>query len=180
MHPPLSHVTGPGAMLAADKAYRRRSSGFSFGPSYQAFDAVDGVYPPAPVSLPRAASTGSASGNTLPVDPIPFRLPSRGGAESDNSDATATTGITAALRSPTSTSSRPSTKDSNGAQGLGLWEHGPARYEKLHKGDLGYGGNAFTSFAIGSSGGAEGLLSQRLRSLGVERPSESQDPEEEQ
>ncbi|KAK0391264.1 hypothetical protein NLU13_0765 [Sarocladium strictum] len=180
MHPPLSHSTGPGAMLAADKAYRRRSSGFSFGPSYHAFEAADVGYPPVPVALPRAASTGSAGGNTLPVDPIPFRFPSRGGAESDNSDATATTGVTGAVRSPTSTSSRPSTKDSDGGRGLGLWLHGPAQYEKLNKGDLGYGGNAFAPFNVGSSGGAEGLLSQRLRSLGVERPSASQDLEEEQ
>lgn len=180
MHPPLSQSIGAGAMLTADKAYRRRSSGFSFAPSSHHFDAIDEMRPPAPMSLSRATSTGSASGNTLPIDPIPFRLPSRGGTESDNSDATATTGITAALRSPTSSASRPSTKDSNGAQGLGLWAHGPARYEKLHKGDLGYGGNAFASFAPGSVGGAEGLLSQRLRSLGVERPTSSQDLEEEQ
>lgn len=31
IHPPLQQTSGPGASLAADKAFRRRSSGFSFG-----------------------------------------------------------------------------------------------------------------------------------------------------
>ena len=133
----------------------------------------------APISFPRVASTGSAGGNTLPIDPIPFRLPSRGGTESDNSDATATTGL--GLRSPTSTSSRPSTKDSNGASnGFAAWEHGPARYEKLNKGDLGYGGNVFGPSASRPAAGAEGLLSQRLRSLGVDRQPTPADFDEEQ
>ncbi|KAH8173320.1 chromosome segregation during meiosis domain-containing protein [Sarocladium implicatum] len=179
MHPPTSYVTGPGAMLAADKAYRRRSSGFSFGPSTHTFDTVDNNYVPTPVSFTRAASTASAGGNTLPIDPIPFRLPSRGGADSDNSDATTTT-TGPGLRSPTSTSSRPSTKDSNGASnGFAAWDHGPARYEKLNKGDLGYGGNVFGPSASRPAGSTEGLLSQRLRSLGVDRQTQA-DLEEDQ
>ncbi|KAG7135223.1 hypothetical protein HYQ45_006942 [Verticillium longisporum] len=159
MNPPLSS-TGPGAMLAAEKAFRRRSSGFSFGPSVQAFDAMDGVMhsrAPAQHSSPSLFSFG---GNTQPVDPIPLRLPSRNRLGSDVSDSTDTTGLTG-LRSPgSSQTSRPTTKDGLDAQ--------IARYEKLNKGDVGYGGNAFAGLGRGSPSGTEGLLSQRLRSLGVQ------------
>lgn len=65
MHPPSS--SGPGAMLAADKAFRRRSSGYAMGPSSQAFEMMDCMYP--------ASAAGVGNGNTLPVDPIPLRLP---------------------------------------------------------------------------------------------------------
>ncbi|KAM0283064.1 hypothetical protein ACHAQH_002665 [Verticillium albo-atrum] len=159
MNPPISS-TGPGAMLAAEKAFRRRSSGFSFGPSAQAFDAMDGVtHSRAPVqhSSPSLFSFGD---NTQPVDPIPLRFPSRNRLGSDVSDSTATTGLTG-LRSPgSSQASRPTTKDGLDAQ--------IARYEKLNKGDVGYGGNAFAGLGRGSPSGTEGLLSQRLRSLGVQ------------
>lgn len=111
--------SGPGATLAAEKAFRRRSSGY---PICQSFDAFEGMY------QPTAHTGGFAGGNTIPVDPIPFRLPSsRDRLNSDVSDA-----------SSNSTS----------------------LYEKLNKGDVGYGVN-------GAPPGAEGLLSQRLRSLGV-------------
>ncbi|KAF7560523.1 hypothetical protein G7046_g3608 [Stylonectria norvegica] len=169
MHPPMPAASGPGAILAAEKAFRRRSSGFPIGPSSHAFNAMDGMYE---ASGPRAdtpASGGFAAGNTLPVDPIPFRLPSRRDRlDSDVSDTTNTTNITnaptAGVRSPgSSQASRPSTKDSAGA--ASPW--GATLYEKLSKGDLGYGGNAFGLVPHGSPAGAEGLLSQRLRSLGV-------------
>ncbi|CRK44301.1 hypothetical protein BN1723_000987 [Verticillium longisporum] len=79
---------------------------------------------------------------------------------SDVSDSTDTTGLTG-LRSPgSSQTSRPTTKDGLDAQ--------IARYEKLNKGDVGYGGNAFAGLGWGSPSGTEGLLSQRLRSLGVQ------------
>lgn len=43
-------------------------------------------------------------------------------------------------------------------------------YDKLSKGDIGYGGNAFAPpTASGAPGATEGLLSKRLRSLGVQQ-----------
>lgn len=159
MHPPLSMTSGPGATLAADKAFRRRSLGITFGgASSRAFDMVDGL-----------DSTGG--GNTLPIEPIPFRLPSRDRGDSDISNSTSNPA--AGLRSPDSSqASRPSTKDS---AGMGPWATSPddtsSQYEKLNRGDFGYGGLAFGSFSgNGFPGGTEGLLSQRLRSLGVNRP----------
>lgn len=43
---------------------------------------------------------------------------------------------------------------------------GIGAYDKLHKGDFGYGGNAFASSPDGKQL-AEGLLAQKLRDLGV-------------
>jgi hypothetical protein len=173
MHPPLSTTGsgGAGAALAADKAFRRRSSGFPFARSAQAYDAMDGVYPSG------LSSAGFGNGNTLPLDPIPFRLPARdrldGSSNDDNDEsnsnsdgvALAGTGFRSPGEESTSQASRPSTKDSLiSAAGL-PWE--ATSYAKLSKGDLGYGGNAFSPLPGASPGGTEGLLSQRLRSLGV-------------
>lgn len=168
MHPPLAASTGLGASLAAEKAMRRRSLGISVGPSSQTFDRMDGLSPaPSPLyeeTLPQQAlSFSGGAGNTHPIEPVPFRLPGRQRLSSDADDAP--TGL--GLFSPTSSqASRSSTKDSSGAHE----SPGAAKYEKLSKGDLGYGGNAF-GFSIGSPPGAtEGLLSQRLRFLGVQTP----------
>lgn len=162
MHQPSS--AGPGAMLAAEKAFRRRSSGFSIGRSLQTFDHMDAVShslrAPHHQSQQHSPSPFSFGGDNQTIDPVPLRLSQRGRLGSDLSDSTATTGLTG-IRSPgSSQESRPTTKDGLEAQ--------IARYEKLSKGDVGYGGNAFSGSGRGSPGPAEGLLSQRLRSLGVQ------------
>lgn len=158
-HPPVS--TGPGAMLAVDKAYRRRSLGVPMGASsHRPSLSTEGI--PQPTRRSDLDPPSSfASGNTLPIDPIPFRLPTSDRLDSDMSDSISN------LRSPGSSSqtSRPSTKDS---AGLSPWGGGH-QYEKLNKGDFGYGGNAFGIIDHASPGTAEGLLSQRLRSLGVDQ-----------
>jgi hypothetical protein len=45
--------------------------------------------------------------------------------------------------------------------------HQDAIFEKLHKGDVGYGGNAFSPLGSPASPPAAGLLAQRLRGLDV-------------
>ncbi|KAJ9148859.1 Succinate dehydrogenase [Pleurostoma richardsiae] len=182
MHPPVSvHTSGPGAMLAAEKAFRRRSSGFTFGqyPNH-GFDPSQSM----PPHLPHSHSTGHQSltplfggGNTgnAPVEPIPFRLTSRGGrppgAGCEQSAHDQLSGSSPG-GSSRATGSRPATQES-GSGVAPSWSDGvggvDARYDKLSRGDVGYGGNAFAPpVRTGSSpGAAEGLLSQRLRSLGV-------------
>ncbi|TWU70725.1 hypothetical protein ED733_000922 [Metarhizium rileyi] len=157
MHPPLTIPSGPGAMLVAEKAFRRRSLGITFGgASSRAFNRVDGL-------------DTAGGGNTLPIEPIPFCLPPRERGNSDISNSTSNPA--AGIRSPDSSqASRPSTKDS---AGLDTWggDDNSSQYEKLRRGDSGYGGIPFGSFSgSGFPGGTEGLLSQRLRSLGVNRP----------
>lgn len=151
MNPPLSSFSGPAATLVADKASRRRSAGYFGTP---AFDATDGIF--SSTQLSKVASSLGAGGNTHPIEPIPFRFPATKRPTTGISDTTNTTA--AELRSPESQFSRPSTKDSNGSREY-------TEYVKLNKGDQGYGGRLFNQAGAGSPD-VEGLLSQRLRSLG--------------
>jgi hypothetical protein len=154
MHPPVSGSNGPGATLAAEKAFRRRSMGFTAGASSQAFDMLDGVGSPYQSGIDRA-SLSFATAPPLPVDPIPFCLPPRERLDSDASEMTETS---KGILSPEVGAQSPVSESVSS----------PSLYEKLNKGDAGYGGNAFgPASRNGSPGGAEGLLSQRLRSLGV-------------
>ncbi|OHF01480.1 hypothetical protein CORC01_03236 [Colletotrichum orchidophilum] len=190
MHPPMSTSGshGPAATLAAEKAFRRRSAGFPFGPSMYAIDGtLDGFS-----QSPQAAGPGqqqqqqqqqqqilvssspfSFGGNNQPVEAVPFALPGRARLGSDMSDSTNTTNTTATTTTPDILSPQ-SSQVSRLTTGDG-WDAQIARYDKLSKGDVGYGGNAFApSSGRGSPGGTEGLLSQRLRSLGVQSQSQSQ------
>ncbi|KAI8227040.1 hypothetical protein K4K57_006746 [Colletotrichum sp. SAR 10_99] len=163
MHPPMVTSSGPAATLAADKAFRRRSSGIPFGPSMYTLDATDGLshFPQTMPGQQSSPSPFNFAGSSQPVEPIPFALSGRARLGSDISDGTNASTKTADLRSPQSSqASRPTTKDS--------WDAQVARYQKLNPGDVGYGGNVFNASGRGSPGGTEGLLSQRLRSLGVQ------------
>ncbi|KAG9259209.1 uncharacterized protein F5Z01DRAFT_30137 [Emericellopsis atlantica] len=156
MHPPMSTGAGAGAALAADKAFRRRSSGISF-PSIPR-DLSDGVSP----STPYPFASALASGHATTVEPIPFTspVPERPNSEASNAANDPMEGI----RLP---ESRDVTRPSSGASSAGpVWEAG--QYAKLSKGDQGYGINGFAS----GSPGSEGLLSQRLRSLRPSSPSD--------
>ncbi|KAL2061771.1 hypothetical protein VTL71DRAFT_7149 [Oculimacula yallundae] len=159
---------GAGASLAADKAFRRRSSGFPLGQSNRAFDSMDGIT----LALGTGFGGGSAlefgrGTSTTPVQPIPFSLLSKARGDNDIIPERVT-----GIQSPSSSkSSQPPmsrgsgtamswTSDSTSANtGIG-------GYDKLSKGDAGYGGN----FLTGSPDGkvvSEGLLAKKLRDLGV-------------
>ncbi|KAI1849290.1 hypothetical protein JX266_004785 [Neoarthrinium moseri] len=164
MHPPMSAGTGPGANLAAEKAFRRRSSGFYFGASSQAFDATDGLGSETTTS--QQPFSFSFSGAQNPVDVIPLRLPQKQRSTEFGSGRAL---VQADIWSPSSSQlSRPTTQASSNLSSLVGQDSQFDRYDKLSKGDAGYGGNAFSSLINGSPGTAEGLLSQRLRTLGVE------------
>lgn len=134
MHQPVMQTTGPGASLAAEKAFRRRSSGFSFGQQLPPFDPNEPMpslsllrarassFQDRGLSLGRPIGTGLSGGQVLAPTSVPVDGP------------------------PTMT---------------------PLSFAK---GDIGgYVGGG--SHYPGSSSGAaiaEGLLSQRLRSLGMQ------------
>lgn len=184
MHPPLtaSQTSSVGAMLAAEKEFRRRSYGFSFRSSARAFDSTDGV----PQSLyangglnraftqmePLPFGSGGGSGNA-PVDPIPHQLPTRSDArnQGDLGEPSVT------MRSPSDSVAKDSADGDPRLQAMASSPASPSspdfgRYDKLSKGDVGYGGNAFALPLLGSGSpgtAAESLLSQRLRSLGVDQ-----------
>ncbi|KAM3512699.1 hypothetical protein MY11210_003652 [Beauveria gryllotalpidicola] len=185
MHHHPSAISSPygrsGAMLAADKARRRRSLGVPTTISSDAHRspcsaaALGTLNPPQPqqqLTTPPGSGflgAGAGAGNTHPPGPAPFRFPAARGS-SDAGDAIPV--IIDDVDGPPHSPSRPSTKDSAAAAAWG--------YEKLSRGDVGYGGSVFAGDAAGSSslsggaaggtgGPAEGLLSQRLRSLDVDQ-----------
>ncbi|KAG6103312.1 hypothetical protein E4U31_002925 [Claviceps sp. LM219 group G6] len=158
--PPAS--SGPGAMLALDNAFRRRSLGVSFGAaSPRALDMADGLDPTMIVS---------GAGNTLPVEPIPFRMLSQGLPRDSEGSESVDVGSSDSLQD--TTTSRSSSRNST-SMDVSSGMLPPSTYEKLNRGDLGYGGSAFATHFTAASNGlsvTEGLLSQRLRSLDVSEP----------
>lgn len=134
MSQPVTQATGPGASLAAEKAFRRRSSGFSFGQQLPPFDPTEPMpslsllrakassFQDRGLSLGRPIGTGHSSAQVLAPTSVPVDAPP--------------------AMAPLS----------------------------FAKGDIGGhmgGGNHYP----GSNSGAaipEGLLSQRLRSLGMQ------------
>lgn len=161
MHPPISGGTGPGASLAADKAFRRRSSGFYFGGSSQAYDTTDGLNT---MSAQNQPYPFYLSRDTAPIEPVPLRNDGTRSILNGNSNSSH-----AAPQSPDSSqASRPTTQSSSNISNWDSLDGQIGRYDKLNKGDVGYGGNAFAHLINGNTGVAESLLSQRLRSLGVQ------------
>lgn len=194
---------GPGAMLAAEKAFRRRSSGISFG-HHHLHHAYPYPYPhshqhqlphlapfsggsgPGPSPSPAAAATsplfgfpGGGGAGDAPVEPIPCALSRTRRLQSDASSESDAPGASL-YAPPQTTPSSPAlsqTQTSRPATG-----GGGGGYGKLSRGDVGYGGNAFAPClsssttsssssppsADGAVAAAEGLLSKRLRSLGVQ------------
>jgi len=168
-----------GAKLTAEKAYRRRSLGFGFGgPDYEKTDGVSSQpfagrptfsfsttpqvpVPPIPFNLVRSREapvaapepaviipdkvTGTAfdADSDLSISPLNNRALSR----MDSSLTSSTGGMSSSYRSNSS--------------------HSSDSYNKLSKGDAGYGGifgNKVNSPDIG-----DGLLARRLKGLGVQR-----------
>ncbi|KAG4434956.1 hypothetical protein IFR05_009568 [Cadophora sp. M221] len=161
---------GAGASLAADKAYRRRSSGFPLGQSNRAFDSMDGIT----LALEKGFGGGSTfefdrGGSTTPIQPIPFSLLSKAARGDSESGPERLTDI----QSPSSSSKSSQPPMSRGSGTAMSWNSdststntGIGGYDKLSKGDAGYGGN----FLTGSPDGkvvSEGLLARKLRDLGV-------------
>ncbi|KAI1321533.1 hypothetical protein F5Y16DRAFT_388754 [Xylariaceae sp. FL0255] len=157
MHPPISSGTGPGASLVADTAFRRRSSGFYFNGSSRVFDVdEDLAQPPSlPHHQPFSFSFGSSQ---APVEPIPFRLPDSGKKTMRIKDETNLPLFPLQSPDDSSQTSRPTTQNSSNLSDWDGYDGQIDRYNKLSKGDVGYGGNTV----------AESLLSQRLKSLGVQ------------
>lgn len=161
-----------GAKLTAEKAYRRRSSGFGFGS-----DEAD-----------HHATQTFTSGSTLPFDTgtpvppipaIPFNLAvSR---QRPNRDQESSNGEAMELDSsrPTTASDTKSPlndKSNNHLNGVQLSSsyksssssNGSDSYNKLNKGESGYGG-VFGRPSTPEAG--EGLLARRLKGWGVQRDS---------
>ena len=164
-----------GAQPTAEKAFRRRSAGWPLSKSQQAYDQMDGLTQRPPLPPPAVKFTGGTLGSSasstfnspMPeLQPIPFSLTrlaaidSRPGSR-DHMDIDAKSPFRTPVASPKSGLASP-----NGSQGT---------FEKLNKGDVGYGGNAFSPLGSPTSPPSAGLLSQRLRGLDVQHHEEHDD-----
>ncbi|PFH58179.1 hypothetical protein XA68_14049 [Ophiocordyceps unilateralis] len=157
MHPPASLSAGPAALLASEKALRRRSLGISFGSSSLSSPSA------------RASSSSVAAGNTLPVDPLAFRLtpPFHHHSDSDVLDLAPQSSLGSSSRPSSSTTTTAGDDDPDVSSPMPPpppW--GVGRYEKLSRGDVGYGG--YGPDSPPPSGATEGLLSMRLRSFNIQ------------
>ena len=185
---PVSQTSGPGASLAAENAAKRRSLGFSFKPQQQQqppqqqqphVDGMDGISNLSSLSgtsIHHYSSLSSAPGLGAPVKSLLFALPTLS-SEQPNTVDNIERDSGSFIPSPTAPS-----RISGDESMTGLELTGSAvrldTYNKLNRGDVGYGGNAFAALPTNGRPGvsAEGLLSRSLRSLGMQlRPSGEQE-----
>ncbi|KAF2996803.1 hypothetical protein E8E13_001270 [Curvularia kusanoi] len=163
------HVaSSPSLSSAAERARRRQSAVWPLSRSQQMYDQMDGVpqnhqLPPPAVRFtggPMSSSTpGEYQSETPLIQPIPFSLTRFAAIESrPASREKMDVDVQSPFRSPLA-SPPPSLANAI--------VHQEATFEKLHKGDVGYGGNAFSPIGSPASPPAAGLLAQRLRGLDV-------------
>jgi hypothetical protein len=165
------HISSAGPQ-STEKGFHRRSAAWPLSRSQQAYDQVDGLNQSRPVPPPAVQFTGgplsssaSSSFNSPMPDlkPIPFSLTRLAAIESrpvsrDRMDIDSHDPFRTPVTSPKS--------------GLGSPNNQQGAFEKLNKGDIGYGGNAFSPLGTPTSPLSAGLLSQRLRGLEVQRDKE--------
>lgn len=166
----MSHFSSTGAQLTAEKAFRRRSAGWPLSQSQQSYDQIDGLGQRPPLPPPAMQFTGgplsysASSGFNSPIpnmQPIPFSLTRLTAIESrpvsrDQMEVDSVDPFRTPLTSPKPAAGSP----------MNICE---GTFEKLNKGDVGYGGNAFSPVSSPTSPPSAGLLSQRLRELEVQR-----------
>lgn len=164
-----SHVAyTPGNQDTLEKTFRRRSAGWPLSQSsQQAYDSMDGLRqtqplppPPPPPAIqlcPLNASASSEVGSAMPdIEMIPFSLSRLAAIESrPGSREQMDVDPRGPFRTPTRSPGSP----------FGQID---GAFEKLSKGDVGYGGNAFSPVSSPATPVSAGLLSQRLRGLDVQ------------
>lgn len=170
---PSHNPSSIGAQSIPDNTPRRRSAGWHLSRSQQAYDQLDGLGQRPPLPPPAVKFTGGTLGSSASssfsspladLQPIPFSLTRLAAIESrpvsrDRMDIDSNSLFKTPVASPKSHRGSPT-----GSEGI---------FEKLNKGDVGYGGNLYSPLASPTSPPSAGLLSQRLRGLEVQRNEES-------
>ncbi|CAK7567657.1 MAG: hypothetical protein SEPTF4163_005625, partial [Sporothrix epigloea] len=169
--PSLPGGSGSHAGLAAENAYRRRSSGFSFSTHgvSKGMDSFGIIHPPTPAVFPSSKLSKSASAASLQ----PWSHQKEGDTSALGHDGeTNTDDQLFGSATPTKVDKtdtvfeREQSSDKSFALSNAAVTSNLSLYKKLNKGDIGYGGYAFVS---NDNASCEGLLSQRLRTLEVKR-----------
>jgi hypothetical protein len=164
----LVNGAGSGASLAAEKAFRRRSSGFAPAVPHTNIDSMDGIEQ----SIEKGLGGGSLLTNgheysVTPVQPIPLTFSQ--GPRRPRADSAEDRPNNLLLQT---SGSRPSTSQEFTSSISWNSNSDTGDYGKLNKGDIGYGGNIFGGSPDGKPFAAEGLLARKLRDLGVGMPSQ--------
>ncbi|KAF2472915.1 uncharacterized protein BDR25DRAFT_302507 [Lindgomyces ingoldianus] len=165
------------AQLTAEKAYRRRSLAFSL--SQHSYDHMDGLSSQPPLPSPTYRFCG---GNGFPshdfgspmsaVEPIPFNLPRVSSMDSQSvSQDPLDLNQDSPFRTHTSSGTNPSPSRASLSTPMNIHTE---TFDKLSKGDIGYGGNAFCSIGGPAASPGAGLLARRLRGLDVQPDKEEQ------
>lgn len=159
----------PNVLSTTERARRRQSAAWPLSRSQQMYDQMDGLTQNPQLPPPAVRFTGGSLTSTTPGDygssmpliqPIPFNLTRLAAIESrpvsrEQMDIDTTSPFRSPVASP--------------PPGFGhAIVHREATFEKLNRGDIGYGGNAFSPLGSPASPPAAGLLAQRLRSLEVQ------------
>lgn len=162
------------AKSAIERSFRRRSAGIGFSEGLVSFDGA-----PGPTPYPHHFSPASPT-----LAPIPFRLSSVSrnehgslpNVEQYREDSKQWFHSPSHLRIHTKATSSSSsdifgTPTVSSPQDIGQSESTTGLYNKLNKGDVGYGGYPFSSGSSASDAG-ESLLAKRLRDLEVKKQEE--------
>lgn len=172
------HATSAAAaQLTAEKAFRRRSAGFSL--AHHAYDRVDGIGAQPPLPSPAYQFTGGGTsistgygGLPTPMGPIPFSITRLAAIDSrpvsrDPMDLDPQSPFRSRENTITNSDSMgsPTSLMSGIASPV---EASFETYDKLSRGDVGYGGNAFCGVGGPAAPGA-GLLARRLKGLDVQK-----------
>jgi hypothetical protein len=169
----LHNTSSAGPQLTSEKVHRRLSAGWPLSRSQQAYDQIDGLRQHTPLPPPAVKFTGGGPGSSassgfsspMPdLQPIPFVFPRLAAIESrpvsrDQMDVDPKSPFKTPVASPRRNLGSPIIQSSD-------------TFEKLNKGDAGYGGNAFSPLGSPVGPPNAGLLSQRLRGLEVQRDEE--------
>jgi hypothetical protein len=167
------HTSLTASHLTTDKVTRRRSAAWPLSRSQQAYDQIDGLSQRLPPPPPSVQFTGGPLISSAPsnysfprpeMQPIPFSITRLAAIESrpasrDRMDVDRDSLYRTTIASPRAGFSNPVDQ--------------PGTFEKLSKGDIGYGGNAFSPLGSPTSPPNAGLLSQRLRGLEVQHDDET-------
>lgn len=139
---------------SSERAFRRRSANFPFGSSQQPFQqSIEGISQALDTrTVGLSPYPYNHTFSTTPVEAIPFSLQRTYPTQAEESGKDS--------RPQTAADSMTSSSWNTNSSSSGI-------YDKLSKGDVGYGGNAFARSYNNQQIGPEGLLAQKLKSLGV-------------
>jgi hypothetical protein len=166
--------SGAGLALTAEKSFRRRSSGFPLASGHGNYDAADGIMESLPDISSRRNDDKPASAL---VRAIPFNIAGRPAQMPDDyslasgcdivEESASIMHMISPIWEKRSIPSTPMGSPVPNTHSRSSTDSGNESYDKLSKGDVGYGGKVWGLNSSGLDSG-EGLLARRLKGLDVQ------------